>query len=66
VIEDAVNGVIVKNITKKQVADAAECTTLFRQALESRAHAQTDYGMTDPRSALFFSLDLFKVLAFYM
>ncbi|XP_031553927.1 coiled-coil domain-containing protein 78-like [Actinia tenebrosa] len=61
VLEDPFNGVVVKNITTKQVTDAAECTSLFRRALESRTHMQTDYGLSDPRSALFFCLDLLKI-----
>ncbi|KAK3752239.1 hypothetical protein QZH41_012250 [Actinostola sp. cb2023] len=59
--EDPVVGVDVKNITKKQVSDAAECTALFRQALESTTHSKTDYGQADTRSAMLFILDLIKV-----
>lgn len=59
--EDAVKGIDVLNITTKQVLDAAECTSVFRQAMDSMTQSQTDYGKEDTRSALIFTLDLLKV-----
>ncbi|XP_068675804.1 coiled-coil domain-containing protein 78-like [Montipora foliosa] len=58
VAEDGQNGVHVQNATYKRVANAAECTSLFRQGWAIKTKPQTDF---EPRAAVFFSLDLSMV-----
>ena len=58
VAEDSTSGVHVRHGTVRRVADAAECTALFRQGWAIRNQSKTDFGLADTRSALLFSLDL--------
>ena len=58
VVGDGRSGVLVQNATYKRVADAAECTSVFRQAWSNRTRGQTDF---EPRATVFFSLDLSMV-----
>ena len=51
----------MKNATYKRVANAAECTSLFRQGWAIKTKPQTDF---EPRAAVFFSLDLTMVRGF--
>ena len=61
VVEDGRSGVHVRNATYKRVADAAECTSVFRQGLSNRTKGQTDF---ETRATVFFSLDLSMVSEF--
>lgn len=56
--EDGRNGVFLQNATYKRTADAAECTSLFRQGWGNRTKGPIDY---ETRTAVFFSLDLSMV-----
>lgn len=56
--EDGRNGVYLQNATYKRTADAAECTSLFRQGWANRTKGPIDY---ETRAAVFFSLDLSMV-----
>ena len=58
VTEDGRSGVHVHNATYKRVADAAECTSVFRQGWLNRTKGQTDF---ETRATVFFSLDLSMV-----
>ncbi|EDO42532.1 predicted protein [Nematostella vectensis] len=58
IAESATSGVYLKNATKRRVADAAECTAVFREAWAARAHSYTDYGQSDSRTTFLFTLDL--------
>ena len=58
VAEDGPSGVHVQNATYKRVADAAECTSVFRQGWSNRTKGQTDF---ETRATVFFSLDLSMV-----
>lgn len=58
VVEDGRSGVHVQNATHKRVADAAECTSVFRQGWLNRTKGQTDF---ETRATVFFSLDLSMV-----
>ena len=58
VLEDGRNGVYLQNATYKRTADAAECTSLFRQGWANRTKGPIDY---ETRAAVFFSLDLSMV-----
>ena len=51
----------MQNATYKRVADAAECTNVFRQGWLNRTRGQTDF---ETRTAVFFSLDLSMVSDF--
>ncbi|XP_073259569.1 coiled-coil domain-containing protein 78-like [Porites lutea] len=53
--EDGRNGVYLQNATYKRTADAAECTSLFRQGWANRTKGPIDY---ETRAAVFFALDL--------
>lgn len=57
-VEDGRSGVHLQNATYKRVADAAECTSVFRQGWANRTRTQTDF---ETRAAVFFSLDLSMV-----
>lgn len=61
VVEDGRSGVHVQHATYKRAADAAECTSVFRQGWLNRTRGQTDF---ETRAAVFFSLDLSMVSDF--
>lgn len=58
VAEDGHNGVHVQNATYKRIADAAECTSVFRQGWANRTRGKTDF---ETRATVLFSLDLSMV-----
>ena len=58
VTEDGTKGVYVRGGTLQRVTDAADCTTAFRKGWNARCQSQTDFGVGEAKSAIFFMLDI--------
>ena len=58
IVEEVARGVHVKGGTVQRVADAADCTAVFRKGWSTRCQSQTDFGAAEAKLTTFFMLDL--------